>query len=210
MTDHEGHTHNHPKHEGKFDPERLLKMESQWQRYMNPATILPKFLPRTNMTLADLGCGAGYFAIPAAKMINDGHVYAVDRQQDMVHTTLNRASAEALTNIDGIVASATNLPIPDASVDAVLMSMMFHHVEEQTQVLNEVKRVLRPNGILYIVEWDRVETEFGPPMQIRIRPDELCAMLTDNDYMIQDVSHSDVQPAVYFIEARTSQSAIRG
>ncbi len=207
MTDYEGHMHNNPttKHQRKFDPERLQKMESQWQRFMNPATILPKFLTRTNMTLVDLGCGAGYFTIPAAKMINDGHVYAVDRQQDMVHTTLNRASAEALTNIDGIVTLATNLPIPTASVDAVLMSMMFHHVEEQTQILNEVKRVLRPNGILYIVEWDRVETEFGPPMQIRIRPDELCTMLTDNDYIIQDVSHSVVQPAVYFIEARAPQ-----
>lgn len=202
MTDDKGHMHNHPP---KFDPERLQKMESQWQRYMSPVTILPKFLTRTNMTLVDLGCGAGYFTIPAAKMINDGHVYAVDRQQDMVHTTLTRARAEALTNIDGIIALATNLPIPDASVDAVLMSMMFHHVDEQTQMLNEVKRVLRPNGILYIVEWDRVDSEFGPPMQIRVRPEELCTMLTENHYMIQNVSHSDVQPAVYFIEARTPQ-----
>lgn len=207
MTDNEGHMHNNPpkKHHGIFDPERLQKMESQWQRYMSPSTILPRFLTRTNMTLVDLGCGAGYFTIPAAKMIYDGQVYAVDRQLDMVHTTLNRARAESLTNIDGIVALATNFPIPTASADAVLMSMMFHHVEEQTQVLSEVKRVLRPGGILYFVEWDRVETEFGPPMQVRIRPDELCTMLTDNGYIIRDVSHSSVQPAVYFIEARTPQ-----
>lgn len=183
-------------------------MESQWQRYMNPATILPKFLTRSNLTIVDLGCGAGYFTIPAAKMLHNGHVYAVDQLEEMVHTTLNRARAEALTNMEGMVAAATHLPIPTASVDAVLMSMVFHHVDEPAQTLDEIRRVLKPNGILFIVEWDRVDTEFGPPMQIRLRPDGLCALLTDHHYTIHDVSHLDMEPAVYFIEARSPSMVV--
>lgn len=182
-------------------------MESRRQAFMNPQDVLPKFLTRTTMTLLDIGCGAGFFTIPAAKLLVDGKVYALDRQQDMIDVTLRRAAEENLKNVQGITSSASSMPLATASVDAALMSMVFHDITEQTEMLSETARVLIPGGVLYMVEWDRIDTEFGPPMHIRIRPDELRETLETNGFLVEDITHSEVQSAVYFVTARTPLTA---
>ncbi|QSO51393.1 class I SAM-dependent methyltransferase [Alicyclobacillus curvatus] len=197
------HQHTHDHHHRTFDPNHLQSMEARRRAFMNPEHVLPKFLTRANMTLLDVGCGAGFFTVPAAKWLIDGKVYALDRQQDMIDVTLRRAAEANLKNVQGITSSATAIPLPTNSVDAALMSMVFHDIPEQTELLSETARVLVPGGILYMVEWDRNGTEFGPPMHIRIRPSELRETLETNHFVVDDITHSDVEPAVYFVTART-------
>lgn len=127
------HQHSHGDDHRIFDPHHLQSMESRRRTFMNPEDVLPKFLARSNMTLLDIGCGAGFFTIPAAKMLVDGQVYALDRQQDMIDVTLHRVAEESIKNIRGITSSATEMPLSAASVDAALMSMVFHDVAEQVE-----------------------------------------------------------------------------
>lgn len=187
----------------RFSHQHLLSMEGSRREFMPPETLLPEFLTSADLTMVDLGCGAGYFTVPAAKLLSAGRVYAIDQQQDMVDATIKRAQAESLDNVHGIVAFATDLPLEDASVDAVLMSMMFHDVPEKDDTLAEAKRVLKSEGSLYFVEWDRVEQRVsGPPLHIRIRPNELVDILQSAGFTVLAWRYSDVQPAVYFVHAR--------
>lgn len=207
MTEHKhtGHTHHHKRHGGHgeqaFDPNQLLQMEERRRTFMPPEQILNEFLTSPRMVLADMGCGVGYYSIPAGKILTGGSVYAIDLQQNMVDKTLERASEQGLANVHGVTASATELPLEDNTVDAVLMSMMFHDVPEQDRMLSEAKRILKSQGTLYMVEWDRVETDFGPPMEIRIRPDEITATLERAGFEIEDIHYSEQQKAIYYVHA---------
>lgn len=204
QNNHSGHSHHHG--EQTFDPNQLLATEEMRRRFMPPERILSEFLVAPNTVLADIGCGVGFFTIPAAKMLPEGKVYAVDLQQNMVDATMQRALEDGIANVHGITASATDLPLDNESVDAVLMSMMFHDVPQQDEMLSEVKRILKPEGSFYMVEWDRVATDLGPPMEIRIRPNEMTEKLERVGFRIESVHDSEEQKAVYFVHARAPKN----
>jgi demethylmenaquinone methyltransferase/2-methoxy-6-polyprenyl-1,4-benzoquinol methylase len=65
---------------------------------------------------------------------------------------LRRARRRGLETVQG---SATDLPHPDGSVDAVLVVDAFHHFPEQRRCLEEMARVLAPGGVLVVREFDR-------------------------------------------------------
>ncbi len=182
-----------------FDPDVLLAGEEHRKTMLPPDEILPQFLTRNDAVMIDLGCGAGFFTLPAARFLTAGKVYAVDLQKSMVDTTLRRAKEAQLSNVEGITAPAANVPLADNSVDAVLMSMMLHDIDTRTEALTEAARVLRPGGTLFMIEIDRIDGGFGPPMEVRIPPDELREMLSDAGFTVLDVSDSPRQKSLYFV-----------
>ncbi len=196
--EHQAHHHDGSR---EFDPLHLMAMEEQRKTFMPPDATLEDFLTNSHENMVDLGCGAGYFTIPAAKKLQNGMVYAIDRQQNMIDITLTRAKEQGLTNVRGIVASATKIPLENHTIDAMLMSMMFHDVKEQDAMLEEAKRILKPEGILYMVEWDQEQSDFGPPMNIRIRPGTLTHTLEKAGFSVQRMHHAANHRAIYFVYA---------
>jgi ubiquinone/menaquinone biosynthesis C-methylase UbiE len=166
-----------PHHDQHFDPERLAQMEASRRSVFPPEETLQQFLTRPDMTIADIGCGPGYYAVPAAQMLPQGKVFAVDRQSDMLEWTQRRAADASLDNLITVKASADELPFDTATMDAVLMANVLHDLSDHHTILGEVWRILKPQGQFFLVEWDRVDTEFGPPMNIRFTPDELEQLL---------------------------------
>jgi ubiquinone/menaquinone biosynthesis C-methylase UbiE len=198
--------HGHSLHFGGqilpgFDPEVLLAREEHRKAMLPPNEILPQFLTRSDAVMLDLGCGAGFFTLPAAKFLTAGKVYAADLQKSMVDTTLRRATEAQLSNVEGIIAPAASVPLADSSVDAVLMSMMLHDIDTRTEALAEVARVLKPGGTLFMIEIDRIDGGFGPPMEVRIPPVELRVMLRDAGLTVLDVTDSPRQKSIYFLRA---------
>lgn len=171
-----------------FDPERLLAMEPRRREEMPPGPILQEFLPGPDATLADIGCGPGFFALEAARLLPQGRVLAIDRQQSSLDVVVRRAREAGLDNIEAICADATALPLGAASVDAVLMAHVFHDIPQRDAMLAEVRRVLRPGGRFCLVEWDRVETPMGPPLAIRIAPDDLQRILGAGGFQVERVT----------------------
>jgi 2-polyprenyl-3-methyl-5-hydroxy-6-metoxy-1,4-benzoquinol methylase len=114
---------------------------------------LPELLRRTlvpgPLALADLGCGDGpHFAVLARDGYIDASraVYAVDLEEKR----LARVSAR-FPWITTVVASADAVPeIPEASLDAVLSTMVMEHVPDESAYLAEIRRVLRPGARAYV------------------------------------------------------------
>lgn len=97
--------------------------------------------------VADIGCGAGTQARLWAKL---GHtVIGLDINAPLLELAGQRAVAEGVV-IDFRVGSATELPLPDASMDICLLPELLEHVPGWEAVLQEAVRVLRPNGVLYL------------------------------------------------------------
>ncbi|HSQ83350.1 MAG TPA: class I SAM-dependent methyltransferase, partial [Desulfobacterales bacterium] len=80
------------------------------------------------------------------------------------------------TNIEPIIGDITKeTKIEDSSVDLIYLSTVFHGFSKREidGFQKEVKRLLIPNAVLAIVEFKKVETPFGPPLEIRYSPEEL-------------------------------------
>ena len=112
-------------------------------------SLLTRSLPPGPLALADLGCGDGPLF---AALVRDGFiqpsgaVYAVDLEV----ARLERVSAR-FPWIHTLVSSADAVPdIADASLDAVISTMVMEHVPDEKAYLAEIRRVLRPGGRAYV------------------------------------------------------------
>ncbi|MBP1736114.1 MAG: SAM-dependent methyltransferase [Deltaproteobacteria bacterium] len=152
----------------------------------------------------DLGCGSGDYVIAAAEIINpDGIVYGIDGWSDGIETLKQRALDKGLTNITALIADITShVPLPDNSVDICLMATVLHDFARdggEKQALREIARVLKHNGILGIVEFKKIDGPPGPPMHIRLSPEEVTDMM--GPFGFQQIKNLDVGPFTYVIVA---------
>lgn len=117
---------------------------------------LLQMLPR-HWTVADLGCGTGNAAELLAPLVR--RVVAVDQSPVMLEAARKRMESAGLLNVEFAEGRLEKLPLANASVDAVVCLLVLHHVESPTSVLKEMRRVLRPGGVVMVVdmiEHDRV------------------------------------------------------
>ena len=109
-------------------------------------------LIKAGQTFLDYGCGTGWFAISAARIVGTrGKVYALDcfpRQLEMVAEQSRR---KGIANIETIL-SDYKTGLPDECIDTVWMCDAFHEVKQKRVVLEELHRVLRKEGILAIYD----------------------------------------------------------
>ena len=148
---------------------------------IDPATLWKELDFSQGITLLDLGCGPGHYALAAAQRIGpEGTVYAVDLWDEGVAHLQQRASQECLFNIKGLVAEAGDIPLDDRSVDVGFMATVLHDLVEAgtaAGALQEMLRVLKPGGLLAIVEFDKIDEPPGPPKYIRLTPEEVDALV---------------------------------
>ena len=129
-------------------------------------------------TVLDAGCGTGYFSrLLSDEVGENGMVYAVDRNENGFEAL---RSGPALANVKLVVADFTkDIPIAKGSVDVFYLSTALHLQSGGLVqgLIREIKRVLRPGGTLAIVEIEKREMNFGPPMHLRRTPAELIAAM---------------------------------
>ena len=168
------HAHHHSQ---GFDPHRLLDREPNRRRLIDPERIMKEALQAGDRQMADVGCGVGFYALAAAPLISPGTVRAVDVHPDMVRTTLERARESGMDNVQGVVCDAMQLPLETGSIDLVFMGTVLHDFAKPVQALAEARRVLGPNGRLYLVEWSKTAIEDGPPDEVRFSEEALQQLL---------------------------------
>jgi ubiquinone/menaquinone biosynthesis C-methylase UbiE len=100
--------------------------------------------------LADIGGGTGNYSM--ALKAEGWDPIVIDREPAM----LARARAKGLETLE---ADAQALPLPDESVDAVMLVSMLHHVEDPPKALQEARRILRPQGKLALMVFTREDLE---------------------------------------------------
>lgn len=141
--------------------------------------ILEELKIQPAQTILDAGCGNGYMSKEFAKLLNStGKVYAVDTDEESIDMLKEETKG---TNIEPTVADITKTtPIKDSSIDLMYMSTVFHGFTKAQipSFQKEVKRLLKPNAVLAIVEIKKDDTSFGPPLEIRCSPEELKKVIT--------------------------------
>jgi ubiquinone/menaquinone biosynthesis C-methylase UbiE len=161
------------------DPERV--------KILDPASILEKLELKAEIVLADLGCGTGFFSIPAARRVKK--VFALDIQEEMLDILREKIKKEKITNIEVILSGESSIPLSDKSVDILLMANVFHELEDKLSLLKEVKRVLKMNGRLIIIDWKKMEMDFGPPFKERLDEKDVINTCIGNGFTLLEKSN---------------------
>jgi ubiquinone/menaquinone biosynthesis C-methylase UbiE len=149
-------------------------------KFINPSLVVAQSGLMQCQVVADLGCGSGFYAVPAAQMVGkEGVVFAVDVQEAKLAATVSIANQFGVKNIKVVRADLAKplLDIPTDSCDLVMIGNILHEINDKTALIQNTYRILKTGGKVLVVEWKRTATPFGPPLQNRVDQQQLEIML---------------------------------
>ncbi|HYD90404.1 MAG TPA: methyltransferase domain-containing protein [Flavobacterium sp.] len=162
--------------------------------FVDPSKILAYAGIEKGMTVADLGCGNGFYPVATGKLVGeDGVVYAVDVVTESLEATVSAAKQANLKNIYTI---RHNLELPgvaikDNSCDAVILSGILHLTKLQKNVLRETYRVLKTGGKVVVIEWKKERLPFGPSFDYRVSEEQMEQIMAQSGFRFQNEIPSD-------------------
>jgi ubiquinone/menaquinone biosynthesis C-methylase UbiE len=168
----------------KFDFKERKKLISDKRKKILPAkkTLIDLGLKKNDI-FADIGSGIGYFSFPASKIVGpQGKVYAMDISQDMLNEIKKISEDKNILNIELIKTSENNLIILDDIISFAFTSTVLHEVDNLNHILKEIKRIMVKGGRLSVIEWKKVKSDFGPPIEHRLDPKDLSMGLKKTGY----------------------------
>ena len=131
--------------------------------------LLPRLRPDT--VLLDLGCGPGTITAGLSRRV--GRLVGLDASAEMVDTAQNHAADCGIDNAAFEVGSAYDLPFDDGSFDVVNAHQVFQHLSQPVEALREVRRILKPGGIVALRDSDYETMIHAPVTEAIVRWREL-------------------------------------
>jgi ubiquinone/menaquinone biosynthesis C-methylase UbiE len=155
---------------------------------------------KKGITFLDVACGRGAYSLAASDIIgNEGRVYAVDLWEEGISILKEEASSKGIDNISAFVSDVSqHIPVEKDSVDVCLMATVLHDFVGDNvarQVLQEIVRVMKPEGILAIVEYKKKEGPPGPPKSGKLSPQEVVKIVSD--FGFKQNHYAEVGPDTY-------------
>src|SRR3989338_8235839 len=157
--------------------------------FLDPGKTVLEFDVKEVMSIADFGCGTGYFTILLGQKVGkDGKVYALDVQEPPLDSVRAKAKAVGLENIEAIRANLEVLGssrLPDNSKDMVLLANILFQSSKKTDVINEAARVLKPGGSMIIIDWKKGTGGVGRPRELRMENGEMRSLAPAGMFVFQ-------------------------
>jgi ubiquinone/menaquinone biosynthesis C-methylase UbiE len=173
-----------------FDSAKWKRLESEERlAKMPPSALAEAMALQGSETVVDVGCGTGFFAEPIARRCN--HYIGVDHSAEMLDVFRKKSFISVLGNISLERAKADRLPIGTDVCDIAFHVALLHEIPDLVAFHDELKRVLKPQGRLYAVDWKANETEGGPPLDHRVSRERAVELLERDGFEIVD------QPDIY-------------
>ena len=131
-----------------YDPIIALTMRERTFR----SRLVAQVAADNPTTVLEIGCGTGSLTARLAHALPDASVTGLDPDADVLARARAKATASGTHWQEG---TATQLPMPDQSVDRVVASLVLHHLTdtEKRSALAEAYRVVLPGGRLHVADW---------------------------------------------------------
>ena len=137
--------------------ERPYQIDQEWSRAVHARRTGGAggfFAPqlRAGMRLVDCGCGPGSITVDLAQMVAPGDAIGFDLRADALTQGRTLARKRGIANVAFLAASIYQLPYADDSFDAAFACAVLQHLSAPVAALREIRRVLRPGGVVGIVD----------------------------------------------------------
>ena len=130
------------------------------------------------MVVVDVGCGTGFYTFPLASVVGKrGVVYAVDLSEEMLSFLKKEIEDRKVGNVKPILSQEASIPLGNRTADMVINVNMLHEAEDRDAFIQELKRLLKDNGRLLIIDHKKEPSPTGPPLEERVSYDEARALI---------------------------------
>jgi len=154
---------------------------------IDPARVFNELSLNKGSIFLDMGCGKGKYTFAASEILgNEGVIYSIDLWEEGIVSLREQASAKGINNIKAIVADlGERIPIESNMANVCLLATVLHDLVQigaAENALREAARVLRPQGVLAVIEFNKVDGPPGPPLHIRLTPEEVEEMVVPHGF----------------------------
>ncbi len=175
---HQSHEHEHLEQHRNHHQHHHEHAGMSSRSFLDAGSILKQVGDLSGKTMLDIGCGDGHFSVAASELVEEfGKIFSIDVDEISINSLNNEIKQKGIRNITTILADFTmGTQIKENSVDICLMVNVFHGFVvngEEEQVINEIRRLLKNNGELIIIEFKKIPNTPGPRFEERLSGDEL-------------------------------------
>jgi ubiquinone/menaquinone biosynthesis C-methylase UbiE len=141
----------------------------QREAEQKPAEVLAALDLKAGEILADIGAGSGYFTFRLAGKVGDnGRVYAVDINSDMVLYMNRYIRDKKIKNVTTILSVTDDPLLPDVSINRFFICNTWHHVGKRPQYIALMKKMLKPGGQIIVLDYKKKQLPVGPPPEMKV------------------------------------------
>lgn len=172
--------------------------------FANPKQNVGALELREGMRVADFGAGLGEYTKSASiKVGNNGKVFAIEVQKDLVKKLESEIKDLGLTNVSciwGDIETIGGTKIAEASVDAVIVSNVLFQSSDRLGLADEAKRILKHGGKLLLVDWKESFGGMGPAPHHVVKESVAMDIFTKRGFkMTEKISDSSHHYGIIFI-----------
>ncbi len=157
--------------------------------FLNPKNIFDQLALSPGDRVADFGAGAGHFTLEAARRVGDtGVVYAIDVLASALESIESSARVSGLGNISCVRANLEKeqgSKISQDTIDCVIAKDVLFQNQDKESILKEAHRVLKPEGIFLVIEWNEGNRTIGPDVSLRVDEKKLQEMIEKSGFSIE-------------------------
>ena len=165
--------------------------EAERRKWQNPGAIFREIELKPGQTLVDLGCGDGFFAIPAARVVgNSGKVYGLDVDPEAIKRLEEKAEKEGLDNLALVTGKVEELILCEGCADFVFFGNVLHDFDDPSKVLKNARMTLKATGCLVDVDWKKEPMTFGPPVTIRFSEHKAISLVRKAGFKLYAIKKS--------------------
>jgi len=176
-----------------FNPAQRDKLHSDNRKKSLPAKkILTACGLGEDKVFLDVGCGNGYFSLPAAEIVgSEGEVHAFDISSQMLEDLQERAEAKKIGNLKLYQVNESGVCEDNVqgelagSGDMVLMANLLHEVSGRREFIQYYLEFLKDQGRLIVIDWRKKEMETGPDYEHRLAVDTVQNLLSEADLELE-------------------------
>jgi ubiquinone/menaquinone biosynthesis C-methylase UbiE len=161
-----------------------LRRETREQEESS-AQLLDALGLQAGWSVADFGCGNGYFSLPMAELVGDlGRVFCLDIQEEMLVMLRDQAEENGTRNLVPVLSSELSTGLEPVSCDMILMVDVYHELDRPELVLDEARRALKAGGLLALVEYRAEDPEVPIKPKHKMSRDAVIRELSANGFAL--------------------------
>jgi ubiquinone/menaquinone biosynthesis C-methylase UbiE len=170
------------------DAQLASRPAAEWTKTLeNPERVaglkIDEVIARLNLkpadVVADLGAGTGLFAVPLAKAVSSGRVYAVELDEGFLGQIRGKAEAGNVNNVVPVLGKFTDPALPARDVDVAFFHDVLHHVENRTAYLKSVTGYVKPGGRIVVIEFNAADSPHKAEPQLIVSKEQTAAWMAE-------------------------------